>query len=216
MTRQYLLPALMCLLLAACGGQAAPPPATGFITANTPSPAGADKRDDGTVRDSYGRPYNYAGLGQPIPLFTAKMADGSDFSSDSLTGWTVIDVWGIWCSDCMADAPYVEALNRALADNDNFNFLSIHTPPSAARADEAFGKYDSVQAYFDAKGYSYPAVIDPDASIRDMMGISWTPSYLLVDPSGIVRGFRTEFAAAGETAVADFIRDIEAVRSGNQ
>ena len=73
------------------------------------------------------------------------------------------------------------SLEKPCAGED-LNFISIHTPPNAARADEAYGRYGSVEAYFDEKGYSYPTVIDTNASIRDALKIAWTPSYLLVAP----------------------------------
>lgn len=230
MARHFLNVAVMALALVACGAPATdtpapasetvtaptPPPATGFITSNDTPPTGADYRDDGTVRDDYGRPYQYAGLGQDLPSFTAEMLDGSTFSSDAIDQWTVIDVWGIWCSDCMADAPYVQALSTAIAQDPDLDFLSIHTPPSAVRAGEAYGKYGSVDAYFAAKGYSYPTIVDGDASLRDTLNIAWTPSYLLVDPQGVVRGFRTDLSAAGDNSVKTFLQDIASVRRENQ
>ena len=188
-----------------------PPDATGFITAN-PLPL----ETDGSVRrDDYGRPYEYALLGEKLPHLTGTMMDGTPFDSDSLDKWTVIDVWGIWCGDCMRDAPYSAALASAIGQDPDLDFLSIHTPASAARTspEEMFGKYGSLQAYFADKGYSYPVLVDTDASLRNALKISWTPSYILVAPDGTVKGYRSEFSAAKGQPIKDFIKDIARVRA---
>ena len=200
------------LLLASCG-DTAPKDATGFITADTPVPASTGQDSGDVPRDDYGRPFTYAYLGEELPAFSGTMVSGEAFSSDELAGqWTVIDVWGLWCGDCMADAPYVAALATAIAQDPDLRFMSIHTPPNANRADEAYGRYDSVQGYFDSRGYSYPTLLDTDASIRETLDIAWTPSYLLVAPDGTVQGFRSELSAADGEPVKDFIRDIAEVK----
>lgn len=208
------------LVLSACGNENShgistdPNAAIGFITSNDFIPETADTVNEaGIPKDSDGRPYTFKYLGQKLPAFSGETFGGGVYSSESLQKWTVIDVWGIWCGDCIADAPYIAEVAARLAQDERFDFISIHTPPNAARADEAYGKFGSVEAYFNAKGYSYPTVLDSDASIRDALGISWTPSYLLVSPDGYVRGFRTDLSVSGENPVENFLSDIEGVRN---
>jgi len=226
---KHLALAFACLVLAAaCGaaesnapsgsgapGAAEPVKATGFLTKNTLPPEGAaDTRGDGVLRDADGRPFAYALLGQKLPAFTASMADGSTFDSSKIDRWTVIDVWGAWCGDCVADGPYVGALSRAIDADPDLDFVSIHVPASRARAtpDQIFGKYGSLEAYFDAAGYTVPVVLDPDGSLRETLQISWTPTYLVVSPDGIVRGFRTDLSVDQDQPVKSFIQDIARVR----
>lgn len=198
-------------LLSACSQSE--PDATGFITPDTPVPASAEQKSGDVPRDDYGRPYSYAFLGEKLPAFSGTMLSGEEFSSDQLEGqWTVIDIWGLWCGDCMADAPYVAALATAISQDPDLTFMSIHTPPNAQRADEAYGKYDSVQSYFNSAGYSYATLLDTNASIRDTLDIAWTPSYLLIAPDGTVQGFRSELSAADGEPVKDFMRDIAEVK----
>ncbi|MEZ5945348.1 MAG: redoxin family protein [Hyphomonas sp.] len=190
-----------------------PEKATGFITAN-PLPLGGDWKED-VRRDDYGRPFEYALLGEKLPAFTGTLLDGTAFDSQALANWTVIDVWGIWCGDCVEDGPYVSALATAIAQDPDLDFLSIHTPASAARItpEEMFGKYGSVEAYFSSKGYNYPTLVAPDTSIREALRITWTPSYLLVAPDGTVKGYRSEFYAAEGEPVKDFLKDIARVKA---
>ena len=171
-------------------------------------------RGDGVLRDADERPYGYALLGQKLPAFSAPMAGGATFNSSSIRKWTVIDVWGIWCSDCVADAPYADALSRAVAQDPDLAFVSIHVPANLNRLTpaEMFGKYGSVDAYMREKGYTYPVVIDASGSVRTALQIAWTPTYLLVSPDGVVRGFRTDLSVVEGEPVKDFMRDIARVR----
>jgi thiol-disulfide isomerase/thioredoxin len=190
--------------------------ATGFWTRNgAPPPGAADTRQDGVMRDSDGRPFSYALLGEKLPAFTGTLADGSAFDSATLSQWTVIDVWGIWCSDCRADAPYADALARAIAQDPDLDFISIHVPASETRTNpaEMFGTFGSVEAYMQENGYAYPVIVDTDASLRKALAISWTPTYLLVAPDGTVKGFRTDLSVAGGEPVKDFLRDVARVRA---
>lgn len=216
--RQILLAASLALL-AACGSADSdgiagdPQAATGFITENSAPPPSATDNGDGVLRDEDGRPYGYGLLGEKLPLFSAPMVGGGTWSTSQIDAWTIIDVWGIWCSDCMADAPYAAELAELALNEPGLDFISIHTPPSARRADEAYGRYDSVESYFQDAGYGYPTAIDANAGLRDKLQIAWTPTYLLVSPDGVVRGFRTDLSVAGKTPVADFMTNVREVQA---
>ena len=191
------------------------PDAVGLVRAGADIaiPEGAKRRADGVPRDSAGRPYSYEGLGQTLPAFSGQLADGGTFHSADLAGrWTVIEVWGLWCHDSRNDLPYAAALSRALAQDPDVDFMTIHTPQSAAEAGRATGKYASVAAYFDSAGYRFRTVLDGDASLREQLQIRWTPSYLVVGPDLTVRAFRTNLADAPGEPVKDFVREISALR----
>ena len=228
--RQTLLPALFVLILAACGSSSTetepqtttadthgvstdPNAAIGFYTENITPPATAtDSKDDGVLRDADDRPYNYAHLGAPLPAFSGSLQDGTVFDSAEIDQWTLVYVWGTWCGDCRRDGPYTSQVATRLAADPDLDFVSVHTPISAARADEAFQRFGSLDAYFDSVGYTFPTLIDEDASIRDALAISWTPTYLLVSPEGVVSGFRTDLSVAGENSVEQFLSDIQTVK----
>lgn len=188
--------------------------ATGFYTENLAAPEGAGDKGDGIPRDANSRPFHYALLGQRLPAFTAPVTDGSTFDSTQLSRWTVIDVWGVWCGDCVRDGPYVAALERAIAQDPDLDFVSLHVPASAARTspEELFKKYGSLDAYFESAGYSFPVVLDHDASIRQALQISWTPTYLLVSPDGVVRGFRTDLSVDQDQPIKTFLQNVAEVR----
>ena len=89
------------------------------------------------------------------------------------------------------------------------NGFSLHT---AEQGDGALRGYDSVAAWFDEKGWSFPTVLDDDASLRTALKIRWTPTYLVIAPDRSVQGFRSGLADAGDHAVKDFVRDIAKTR----
>ena len=176
-------------------------------------PATVDLSRDDVPRDDYGRPFTYEGLGEKLPPLAATMVDGASFTTDQLAGkWTVIEIWGIWCHDSRNDAPYAAALSTALEQDPDVSFMSIHTPQNAGRADKALRGYESVPAWFEEKGWSFPTVFDADASLREQLRIGWTPTYLVVAPDLTVQGFRTGLADAGDHAVKDFVQAINATR----
>ena len=188
--------------------------ATGFYRPGATIPDTADLSRGDVPRDDYGRPYTYEGLGETLPAFFGETTDETSFSSAALEGqWTVIEVWGIWCHDSRRDAEYAAALSRALAQDPDVSFMSIHTPQNAENTHRALRDYDSVGDWFAEKGWSFLTVVDHDASIRETLKIRWTPTYLLVAPDLTVQGFRTGLADAGDDAVKDFVRDIARTRA---
>lgn len=211
--------ALTTLVLTACstdshahGVSTDPNGAIGFITENAAPPATADTDGD-TPRDGDGRPYHYAHLGAPLPAFSGPLETGGDFDSAGIDQWTIIRVWGAWCGDSRKDAPFAAAIAEAADEDASMSFVSVHTVPSAKRTNVAYGRFSSVTDYFESAGHSYPTVIDADAAIRDALAVRWTPSYLVVSPDGIVRGFRTDLTVAGEMPVEDFLEDVASLRA---
>lgn len=203
--------ALLSVLLVSCspGGEQK---ANGFITENRPAPKSAKQKEGDVPRDDHGRPFQYRMLGETLPDFDVVQPDGSHVTRDDLLGhWTVLEVWGIWCPDCVTDGPNVQRLAEVLADEPEIGFLTVHSPPSAKRKDEAFGKYASVAAYFDAHGYDYPYALDEEATFKSELHLPWVPSFLLIDPDGVIRGYRSELSAAGDGAVEDFVKDVKTV-----
>ena len=211
---------LLTALALSSQAQSAPPKtseeaaATDYYRPGSVAPDTADLSRGDVPRDSYGRPYTYEGLGEPLPAFSGELASGASFSSTLLEGrWTVIEVWGIWCHDSRNDAPYAAALSRALEQDAGVDFMSIHTPHTRDHLDKAYRGYDSVSAWFEEQGWSIPTVVDTDASIRETLRIRWTPTYLVIAPDLTVQGFRTGLADAGDMAVKDFVQDIAETRA---
>lgn len=222
MTRDLIAGIVSAALVAACGAgehsvlsttpTAAAAQAAGPIAAPASLP---DAPDQSVAKDADGRPLDYALLGQKLPAFVSVMADGSIFDSAAIDRWTVIAVWGAWCSDSRADGLHADALSRAIAADPELDFVTIHVPQDAARTGpkQMFGKYGSLESYFESAGTALPTVLDTDGSLRAALRINWTPTYLVVSPGGVVRGFRTDLSIDKDQPVKAFIKDIARLRS---
>ncbi len=162
--------------------------------------------------DTEGRPLSHPMVGRAAPVFTAETAAGGAVSNATLAGkWSVLDFWGIWCPDCMVDAPQVEALSRAIAQDPDLQFFGVHV-------DKRYGRWDSVAAYLAEKGVTYPVLLDPDKALYRAFQMQWVPTYLVIDPRGVVRGFRTDLSTetSSEGGVKTFIQDIARLRGAHR
>lgn len=158
--------------------------------------------------DSAGRPLSYPLFGQHIPNFSAELVGGGTLTNATLRGkWSVIEFWGIWCPDCMADAPHVEAFSRAVAADPGLQFFTVHV-------DRRSGRWPSVAAYAQEKKITYPIALDPDRALYRAFQLQWVPTYIVIDPQGVVRGYRTDLSneASGEGGVKTFVQYIAALR----
>jgi len=188
---------------------------TGLVTATTPIPETAtDSRDDGVLRDESNRPVTHDLLGQSLFQFEAPRVGGGTFNSDSLRGrWTVMVFWGVWCHDSRNDAKNIAAVAAHFADHEDVQFMSLHVPFKREYLDRRFGDYDSVDAYFEDVGLSWPTVLDEDSTLRSSQKIRWTPTYLVIGPDMTVAAYRTDLSVAGEGAAERFIDEVEALVS---
>lgn len=168
---------------------------------------------DGVVRDEKRRPYSYELLGKSAPSFSAALVDGAPVTEEVFRGkWTIVDVWGIWCGDCRRDAPLVKTLAEKAEADPEIDFISLHTPPSRARADDAYGAYGSVQAYFEKEGGGYSTIVDTDASLREAFKIVWTPSYLLIGPDLTIHAFRTDLSVGSAEGLDKVIAQAKEIK----
>ncbi|MEO0881891.1 MAG: TlpA disulfide reductase family protein [Pseudomonadota bacterium] len=198
---------------AACAAEV--PFSSNLVTSESVLPDDAvDRRGDGVLRDTTGRPVGHDLLGQRLPDVSAKLADGADFSSDDLRGrWTVLVAWGVWCHDSRNDMDNIARLATHLSELDGIDFLSVHVPQSADHLDRMYRTYGSVEGYFEARGVSFLVMLDETSDIREVLKVQWTPTYLVIDPDLTVRGFRTDISKGGDGAWETFLQDVQELRS---
>lgn len=176
--------------------------------AQTSAPAAPQPALQKVATDAAGRPLSYPLVGQRVPAFSAELIGGGTLTNATLRGkWTVIEFWGIWCPDCIVDAPHVEAFSRAVAADPGLQFFTVHV-------DRRSGRWPSVAAYAKEKGITYPIALDPDRTLYRAFQLQWVPTYIVIDPQGVVRGYRTDLSndASGEGGVKAFVQDIAALR----
>jgi peroxiredoxin len=153
-------------------------------------------------------PPAYALIGAPAPAFAAPLAGGGVLDNQALKGhWTIIEFWGLWCKDSMADLPYARALARAAAQDPDLNFVTVHV-------DQHYGRWASVAAFVADQGVDFPIALDPQRAVFAAFQGRETPTYIVVDPDGVIRAargaLRTETNPDG--GVKTFIREIAGLK----
>ncbi|MEM9668581.1 MAG: TlpA disulfide reductase family protein [Pseudomonadota bacterium] len=194
-----------------------PPFSSRLVTVGSELPPSAeDTRDDGILRDSTGRPVLHDLLGERLPDMQATRVGGDGFTTSDLAGrWTILAVWGVWCHDSRNDMDNIADLAGRTEHMDDLDFLSVHVPYSADHLDSMYRQHGSVDRFFEARGVSFPAVLDETAELRAALKIEWTPTYLLVGPDLTVHGYRTDFSKGGDSAVETFLEDTQKLRTGS-
>jgi peroxiredoxin len=135
-------------------------------------------------------------LGQPAPDFDFPALNGRrERLADYRGRVLVLYFWGLWCPDCVADGANVNALAQGIQRQEGISFLGLHTRGR-------FGRWGSVPRYFEETGYSYPVAFDAGRSFaRDIYQIGWFPSFLVIDPGGVIRFWRTDLGREGGAEV---------------
>lgn len=153
------------------------------------------------------RPRSHALIGQRAPDFALpKVGGGTARLSDYRGKTLVVEFWGLWCPDCLLDGPNVAAFARAAALDQRLAFLAIHTRGR-------FGRYGSVEAYFRTHGWSYPVALDDDSATYKAYQMQWVPGFLVIDRTGVVRGFSNDLVAGAGKGVAGFLQEVRAIAS---
>lgn len=140
-----------------------------------------------TARAEAPRPRSYKLLGQIAPPLQLPRRGGGLMRLDEYRGRVlVLYWWGLWCPDCVNDSANVQALVRAMNVSPHVAFLGVH-----ARA--RFGKYRSVDDYFQQHGFSFDCAFDDAGAVaRDLYKIEWFPTFLVIDGAGKIRAWRNE------------------------
>ncbi|HEU4523351.1 MAG TPA: TlpA disulfide reductase family protein [Thermoanaerobaculia bacterium] len=152
---------LMVIGAAGCG-QRAEAPAPSATTAET----SAETAAPGVVA-----------VGQPMPAYSAKLLDGSDFDLAKERGNVVfVNLWATWCGPCRYEIPELEKLHNELASR-NFKVVGVSV-------DE--GGDQIVREFVDEQNMSYPVALDPEGRLATILDTTILPTSILVDREGKV------------------------------
>lgn len=136
--------------------------------------------------------------------------DAVSFSGeDPITGRTVsvedyagkplvINVWGSWCSGCIAEA---EDLRRFARDHPEVQLIGVDLQDTEGAARDFYEEWD----------WSHPSVFDPSGEISFSLGLQGTPTTFFTD-----REHRIVTRIVGETDYAGFERGLEAALSASE
>jgi peroxiredoxin len=111
------------------------------------------------------------------PEFSVKTIQGETVSSTALTGkFIVLDFWATWCPPCRASVGELKELTRKYP-RDRVVLISVS-------ADKEEDKWREFVAKKEMDWHQYR---DPEGSIQRTFGIHAFPTYIVIDPEGIIR-----------------------------
>lgn len=127
-----------------------------------------------------------------IPDFEIVTLDGEYLTSDDLRGRVVLfDFWGTWCAPCVRAVPHLRSLNRKLS-RESFLMLSVSNDN-----DEGV-----VRQFVAEHKMSWPQYVDDNGELIRPLGIETYPTYVLVDPNGVIIYRRSGWSSQIELEVS--------------
>ncbi|MGW8301898.1 MAG: TlpA disulfide reductase family protein [Desulfobacterales bacterium] len=116
-------------------------------------------------------------VGQPAPDFTLPGLDGKMVSLSDYRGHVVlVNVWATWCPPCVDEMPSMEKLYREL-EGENFEILAVSI--------DALGQ-KAVAPFMKKYNLSFPALMDPDGTIKTLFQTTGVPESFIINQEGIL------------------------------
>lgn len=136
-----------------------------------------------------------------MPTLEVVTLDGEYLTEDNLRGKVVlVDFWGTWCAPCLAAVPELRRLHQKMADQP-FALLSISTD-----RDES-----TLRKYVDEHEMNWLHVWAGRGDLVKAFGVNSYPTYVLVDPEGVVlfrgTGWSASIGATVGRSVAKAVKE---------
>jgi peroxiredoxin len=121
--------------------------------------------------------YSPLRAGRPAPDFTLPGLDGKMVSLADHKGHVVlVNIWATWCPPCIDEMPSMQALYKEFK-GENFEILAVSIDALGARAVAPFMKKYNL---------SFPALLDPEATIKTLYQTTGVPESFIIDKQGIL------------------------------
>jgi len=115
--------------------------------------------------------------GAYAPDFQVVTQTGDSLSSQSLAGKIVVlDFWATWCPPCRASLPELKELTKKYSSS-NVVLLSLSADDNEIAWRDFISK----------KQMNWPQYWDKDHHMAEMFGVHSYPTYILIDPEGLIR-----------------------------
>jgi peroxiredoxin len=115
--------------------------------------------------------------GQPAPNFTLPGLDGKMVSLADYRGYVVlVNIWATWCPPCVDEMPSMEKLYQQLKD-EKFEILAVSI--------DSLGE-NAVAAFVKKYNLSFPALLDPDGTIKTLYQTTGVPESFIINKEGIL------------------------------
>lgn len=124
----------------------------------------------------------------PIPALDFTLTDqfGNTHTLDQYKGKTILlNFWATWCGPCRSEMPDLQAVYEDYGNNEKDLVVLGVAAPNLGRE----GSAEDISAFLEENGYTYPTLMNEDASLFYSYGISSFPTTFMIDKNGNVYGY---------------------------
>ena len=127
----------------------------------------------------------------PVPAidFTLKDQYGETHSLADYKGKTIfLNFWATWCPPCKAEMPDIQKIYETY-DQEGEDALIVLGVAAPNYGNE--GSEEEITEFLEENGYTYPVLMDTDASLFTQYGIYSYPTTFMIDRDGNLFGYVT-------------------------
>lgn len=124
----------------------------------------------------------------PVPALDFTLTDqfGNTHTLDQYKGKTILlNFWGTWCGPCRSEMPDLQAVYEDYGNNEKDLVVLGVAAPNLGQE----GSAEDITAFLEENGYTYPTLMNEDASLFYSYGISSFPTTFMIDKNGNVYGY---------------------------
>ncbi len=124
------------------------------------------------------RKYGHLFTGKPAPNLTFTDKAGKQLSLASFRGQTLlVDIWGTWCAPCIAEMPYLAALQKEYAGRNDVRIMSIACDKKADRWKTYLAKHPTTW-------HQYLVTEQGNKMLDDVYFCEGIPRFIIIDKQG--------------------------------
>lgn len=124
----------------------------------------------------------------PIPALDFTLTDqfGNTHTLDQYKGKTILlNFWATWCGPCRSEMPDLQSVYEDYGNNEKDLVVLGVAAPNLGQE----GSAEDITAFLEENGYTYPTLMNEDASLFYSYGISSFPTTFMIDKNGNVYGY---------------------------
>lgn len=130
-----------------------------------------------SAEDRANRPGTLTHIGKPAPDFQLASIEGTPFHTVDLRGKVIVlNFFATWCGPCQSELPHLQAIWNEFRNDNNFRMLVVGRGESD----------DSVKAFQQEHGFTFPMASDPDSSIYSEFASQSIPRTYLISRKGTI------------------------------
>ena len=131
------------------------------------------------------------------PDFSLTSSEGEYISLDELKGKVVLlDFWGTWCPPCVESLPGLRELHKKFAKEVSFVMISVSSD----------GDEDKWKDFIVKEKMVWTQYLDRDHKVQRTFRIDRFPTYILLDPDGVIRYRSTGLSIDKEALLEDAVK----------